>query len=172
MARSVVHHTEVGELRLTAEAQKGFEALYAVGGNAVLASKLCELSERQLRRMLANPKVQAMMHARARQIIAAHEPMAAAKMASLMQQDTSLTPSFEAARRILDIGGIKPPDGPGRQVNLNFGPLPSTFIMPRDATPEQRRAIKAEWAAYRGPGMCVDWTPLPRPVDVTPDDDE
>ena len=88
MARSVVHHTEVGELRLTAKAQKGFEALCAVGGNAVLASKRCELSERQLRRMLANPKVRAMMHARARQIIAAHEPMAAAKMASLMQQDT------------------------------------------------------------------------------------
>ena len=50
MARGITYQTEAGALTLSPKAQRAFEALCACGGNAVLASKVCDMSERQLRR--------------------------------------------------------------------------------------------------------------------------
>jgi hypothetical protein len=149
MARAVVTlETPAGPVRLTQQGARAFDGLCRTGGDLQLAAAYSGL-----KRM---PGVAAAMVQKARQTMVEHSPMAADKVVELMKQDTSLKVSFEAARRVLDVVGVKPPDGPGPQVNIGIGVFPSRHIIDRGAPPEQVKAIKSEWASYGGSGYLID----------------
>jgi hypothetical protein len=164
MAKTTTFKTLVGDVKLSAKGVKAFEALCRTGGDVQLAVAYLKqnapsdaLCERQLRRIRDKPGLEGLMRAKARHILASHEPMAAERMVQLMKQDDSKKVSFEASRRILDIANIRPPDAPGPQVNIGIGVMPSRHVIDDDMPPEEVKAIKAEWANYRGPGYLLDW---------------
>jgi len=157
MARAVVTlETPAGPVRLTQQGARAFDGLCRTGGDLQLAAAYSGLSTKQVSRIKRMPGVAAAMVQKARQTMVEHSPMAADKVVELMKQDTSLKVSFEAARRVLDVVGVKPPDGPGPQVNIGIGVFPSRHIIDRGAPPEQVKAIKSEWASYGGSGYLID----------------
>jgi hypothetical protein len=162
MGKLTCYETEAGQVRLSAKGQKAFEALCATGGKAELAAKLCGLSERQVRRLLAKPQVRAMMSQHARDTIAKAAPLAAAKLVALMSQDESRKVQLEAAVRVLDIQGVKPPQGPGPRVNVGIGIVGGIAGLVV-CTREQRDAyeqLKASGALDGSRvGYVVDWSP-------------
>src|SRR5262249_33460220 len=109
MGKLAVYQTEAGPVRLSSKGKLAFDALCRTGGDIKLAAAYAQLTERQVRRVLAKPGMQGMMRPRARDILAKHEPMASERVVALMKQDVSRKVALEAAQRILDVGGVKPP---------------------------------------------------------------
>jgi hypothetical protein len=158
MSRAIVQQTEAGPIKLTARARKAFEALCAVGGNAQLATKLCDLSERQLRRMLAKPEIRALMRQHARDAISKAAPLAAKRMVELMNSDSQRT-AFQASELILATEGVRPAPPPGVRANINVGVGFSGVVLNTKEDVEAYGKLKASGAiGGHGAGYVVNWS--------------
>lgn len=155
MAKTRTFKTEAGDVKLTAKGIAALDALCKTGGDVKLAATAAKLSTKQVGRIKAIPAVKAIMIQRARDTIIQHAPKAADKLASLMDSPSQKV-QFESARRILDVANIRPPDAPVPQVNIGIGVFPSRAVINPDTPPEEAKAIRAEWANYRGPGYLID----------------
>jgi hypothetical protein len=127
-ARTTIIQTPTGPVRLSAKGMAAFDALCRTGGDVKLAAAYLKqgapsnvLCERQVRRIASKPGINAMIVAKARDTLSKNTARAADKLVSLMDQTDSKKVSLDAAQRILDVANIRPPQGPGANVNVNVG---------------------------------------------------
>jgi hypothetical protein len=142
--------------RPLSKVQRQFVELVHSGVKPALAAKVVGRCERTASRILKRPDVQKMLDEMARATLALAKGPAAHKLVGLMDS-TSQKVQLDAAKHVLAISNIRPPDGPGTRVTIGIGAFPTRHVLTDEMSPEEVKSIKDEWANYGGPGYLIDW---------------